>query len=253
MNLKLLKVIRFFHLINKKNYNEKRQIEIVKNSPLFDAKWYLAQNPDVKASKVGAVKHYVKYGWKEGRNPSPDFDGNTYLNMYPDIHNICPLVHYILNGRAEKRYIRNLKGQPVDYNQFVIAKKIDKISDYDYIRKSKFFNKKWYLRHYPSIQGNPIEYYLNYGWKKGHNPSKYFNTNEYLELNSDIKQAHINPLLHYIKYGKREGRIISFKQKKAYLEKVYKSKYFSEKFYMQMYPEIQNTGLDAYEHYLKIG
>lgn len=253
MNLKLLKVVRFFHLINKKNYNEKRQIEIVKDSPLFDAKWYLAQNQDVKAQKIGAAKHYVKYGWKEGRNPSPDFDGNAYLNTYPDIRNVCPLVHYILNGRDEKRYIRNLKGQPIDYNQFVIAKKINEISDYDYIRKSKFFNKKWYLKNYPSVQGDPIEYYLNYGWEKGHNPSKYFNTNEYLELNSDIKQAHINPLLHYIKYGKREGRIISFKQKKAYLEKVYKSKYFSAKFYMQMYPEVQNTGLDAYEHYLKIG
>ena len=103
MNLKLLKVARFFHLINKKNYNEKRQIEIVKNSPLFDAKWYLAQNPDVKAKKIGAAKHYVKYGWKEGRNPSPDFDGNAYLNTYPDIRNICPLVHYEICGKKENR------------------------------------------------------------------------------------------------------------------------------------------------------
>ncbi len=110
MNLKLLKIARFFHLINKKNYNEKRQIEIVKNSPLFDAKWYLAQNPDVKAKKIGAAKHYVKYGWKEGRNPSPDFDNNQYLEQYEELWSkgICPLFHFELeNKKGLKKYKNN--------------------------------------------------------------------------------------------------------------------------------------------------
>ena len=125
MNLKLLKIIRFFHLINKKNYNEKRQIEIVKNSPLFDAKWYLAQNPDVKAKKIGAAKHYVKYGWKEGRNPSPDFDTEEYLAEYPELEekNWCPLFHYIL----EHKELRP------------ITKKID-VLDVCKIKKKYFFS-----------------------------------------------------------------------------------------------------------------
>ena len=106
MKLGVLKVARFLHLINKKKYNEKRQIELVKNSPLFDTKWYLAQNPDVKAKKIGAARHYVKHGWKEGRNPSPKFDGNAYLDTYDDIRvaNMCPLVHYIINGSKEGRF-----------------------------------------------------------------------------------------------------------------------------------------------------
>ena len=107
MNLKLLKIARFFHLINKKNYNEKRQIEIVKRSPLFDAKWYLAQNQDVKAQKIGAAEHYVKYGWKEGRNPSPCFNTNDYINLYLDVKNklINPLYHYEMFGKKERRCI----------------------------------------------------------------------------------------------------------------------------------------------------
>lgn len=107
MNLKLLKIVRFFHLINKKNYNEKRQIEIVKKSPLFDAKWYLAQNPDVKAQKIGAAKHYVKYGWKEGRNPSPDFDTEEYLHEYPELEekNWCPLAHWEKYKRKKRKII----------------------------------------------------------------------------------------------------------------------------------------------------
>lgn len=104
MNLKLLKIARFFHLINKKNYNEKRQIEIVKRSPLFDAKWYLSQNPDVKTKKIGAAKHYVKYGWKEGRNPSPDFDTEEYLHEYPELEekNWCPLFHWEIEQKEQK-------------------------------------------------------------------------------------------------------------------------------------------------------
>ncbi len=104
MNLKLLKFMRFFHLLNKKKYNEKRQIEIVKKSPLFDAKWYLAQNPDVRARKIGAAKHYVKFGWKEGRNPSPDFDTKEYLSEYPELleKNWCPLFHWNIEQKNQK-------------------------------------------------------------------------------------------------------------------------------------------------------
>ena len=79
MNLKALKVLRFFHLLSKHKYDEKRQIEMVKICPLFDAKWYLEQNPDVKAKKMGAAKHYAKVGWKEGRNPSKVFNTDEYI------------------------------------------------------------------------------------------------------------------------------------------------------------------------------
>ena len=75
MGLKTLKTLRFFRLMSKAKYNEKRQIEIIKESSLFDKTWYLKQNPDVSAKGKNAIRHYVKYGWKEGRNPSEDFDG----------------------------------------------------------------------------------------------------------------------------------------------------------------------------------
>lgn len=95
MKLKLLKLARFFHIINKQEYNEKRQIEIVRTSPLFDAKWYLEQNPDVREKGIDAAKHYVKFGWKEGRNPSPNFDGNEYLRQHPEAisEDINPIVY----------------------------------------------------------------------------------------------------------------------------------------------------------------
>ena len=206
MDLRTLKVLRFFHLINKKKYNEKRQIEIVKASPLFDAKWYLEQNPDVKAKKIGAAKHYVKWGWKEGRNPGKDFDTKAYLEQYPELieKNWCPLFHYMLEHKEVlEKALAKIKEKEKSAAQ---TKQND---DYKLIAKSKYFNKRWYLKMYPDVKKagvNPVEHYLKHGWKEGRNPGPKFDGNVYLDLNADVKRAKINPLLHYEKYGKKEGR-----------------------------------------------
>ena len=109
-----LKLARLIHLISKGKYNEKRQIALVAASPLFDKKWYLSQYPDVKRKKVGAAKHYIKYGYKEGRNPSPYFNTKDYLKRYKDIaqSGMNPLVHYLIHGAKEGRsYKPAIKGQ----------------------------------------------------------------------------------------------------------------------------------------------
>ena len=74
---------------------------LIKKSNLFDIGYYLANNEDVRKAKVDPIKHYLKFGWKEGRNPSTKFDGNEYLNKRPDVRviGICPLVHYLKFGR----------------------------------------------------------------------------------------------------------------------------------------------------------
>lgn len=225
MNLKLLKIARFFHLINKKDYNEKRQIEIVKNSPLFDAKWYLAQNPDVKSKKIGAAKHYVKYGWKEGRNPSPDFDTEEYLHEYPELEekNWCPLFHYMLEHKELMPKI-DYKEQILNLLDKYTNKYEGKSKNYIAIAKSKYFNKNWYLRTYPDVKKakiDPIEHYMKYGWKEGYNPSPMFNTEGYLSRYPDVKKANVNPLLHYEKHGRKEGRYYRDKYRYSSYGKLY--------------------------------
>ena len=34
---------------------------------------------------MNPIKHYIKFGWKEGTNSSAEFNGNEYLNNYPQI------------------------------------------------------------------------------------------------------------------------------------------------------------------------
>ncbi len=211
MNLWTLKICRIFHLISKVKYDEKRQIEIVKASPLFDAKWYLEQNPDVKAKKISAARHYVKWGWKEGRNPSKEFDTEAYLEQYPELleKNWCPLFHYML---AHKELMQKAFNKTKEKK--TKTGKVTESTDYKLIAKSKYFDKRWYLKTYPDVKKagvDPVKHYLQFGWKEGRNPSKEFSTNDYLNLNADVKRAKINPLLHYEKYGKKEGRKFSFK------------------------------------------
>ena len=77
---------------------------LIKESDLFDSEYYLSNNEDVKKAKMDPIKHYLKLGWKEGRNPSAKFNGNEYLNKRPDVRvtGICPLVHYLKFGKSKR-------------------------------------------------------------------------------------------------------------------------------------------------------
>ncbi|MCI0501190.1 MAG: glycosyltransferase, partial [Epsilonproteobacteria bacterium] len=43
-------------------------------------------------------------------------------------------------------------------------------------------------------------------WREGRNPSSVFDTNFYLESYPDVRDAGINPLVHFIRHGSKEGR-----------------------------------------------
>ena len=78
---------------------------LIKKSKLFDPVYYLINNPDVRAADIDPLRHYIKYGWKEGRNPSDKFDTRFYLDSNPDVKQSRenPLVHYIKYGAKEGR------------------------------------------------------------------------------------------------------------------------------------------------------
>ena len=83
----------------------KDEIALLYTSNLFDAKWYMKCYQDVLASGIDPAEHYLKFGFKEGRNPSPAFDGNWYLSHYHDVaeKGFNPLIHYIKYGQGEGR------------------------------------------------------------------------------------------------------------------------------------------------------
>ena len=60
-----------------------KQVKIIEASADFDAQWYLSQYPDVAQKKSNPAKHYLKFGWKEGRKPSATFDTKQYIKENP--------------------------------------------------------------------------------------------------------------------------------------------------------------------------
>ena len=93
-----------------------KDVRIVRSSRFFDGDWYLRNNPDVAASGMDPAVHYLKFGAKQGRNPSKDFVGDEYLALHPDVRHcgLNPLLHYETFGRREGRAVSLLEvGEPV--------------------------------------------------------------------------------------------------------------------------------------------
>ena len=78
---------------------DRRAIRIIEQSGLFDRRWYVEKNPDVVARRIDPVQHYVIYGAREGRDPSPSFSTRDYLMHHPDLAmaGINPLAHFVLH------------------------------------------------------------------------------------------------------------------------------------------------------------
>ena len=51
-------------------------------SSLFDAEWYLAQNPVVRDSGINPLKHYLRIGAATGCNPNPLFNTAIYVKAH---------------------------------------------------------------------------------------------------------------------------------------------------------------------------
>ena len=50
--------------------------------PEFDVAYYLKHSPDVAAAGVDPFEHFWGFGYREGRNPSEDFDVRWYAQRY---------------------------------------------------------------------------------------------------------------------------------------------------------------------------
>jgi hypothetical protein len=103
---------------------------------LFDDEWYKWAYSDIEQSGVDPVTHFLEFGAKEGRNPSPYFDTKFYLFTNPDVvsSGLNPLIHFILHGRSEKRACSPLFKFPEQITNSGpgVASEIDKENDLNF-------------------------------------------------------------------------------------------------------------------------
>lgn len=159
--------------------------------PHFDAAFYLRENADVREAGIDPVRHFVRHGWREGRDPRADFSTQGWLADHPELlaSGQNPFLHY-LSGKG-----RSAGRKPTAAE---IARVIDEA-----------FDPVFYLEHNPDVADagmDPLRHYIRHGWKEGRNPSAAFSTAYYLGTNPDVRAAGLNPLWHYIVAGRAEGR-----------------------------------------------
>jgi ADP-heptose:LPS heptosyltransferase/GT2 family glycosyltransferase len=81
-------------------------------------------------------------------------------------------------------------------------------SDYEAIRRSGLFDPDYYLATYPDVaQRNldPLVHYLEEGAREGRNPHRDFDTAFYLEQCRSSGEEPGNPLIHYLRVGGARG------------------------------------------------
>ena len=150
---------------------------------------YLSANPDVAAAGIDPLRHYLEFGYQEGREPVPPtvllnsggFDYVYYLQHNPDVAaaGVDPLQHFQQFGWREGR------------------------------NPNALFDVNGYRTTYADVNAadiDPLAHYHAFGWKEGRDPSVSFDTTAYLAAYPDVAAAQIDPLVHFLQFGMLEGR-----------------------------------------------
>ncbi len=81
------------------------------------------------------------------------------------------------------------------------------VSRHDFEIAEPYFDRIYYRAENPSVRHiDPLLHFLVQGWRQGRNPSPMFDVKFYLTNNPDVAATGVNPLLHFIIAGKAEGR-----------------------------------------------
>jgi hypothetical protein len=95
------------------HYLAERRRGTVSPLPEFDISFYARNNPDVISAQIDPFEHFVSYGFREGRNPSAEFDVRWYANEYlSGSLSENPFYHWLSH-----------KGKPGVYGRFPISRR----------------------------------------------------------------------------------------------------------------------------------
>jgi GT2 family glycosyltransferase/glycosyltransferase involved in cell wall biosynthesis len=181
--------------------------------------------------KNAAAKHRtgpVADKWVAHNDQGMWFDAQWYVQRYPDVSSagMDAAFHYLHFGMAEGRF-------PNQYRENTSAGHIYKPAPEELLallNNCKWFDSLWYLQHYP-----------------------------------DVAAANIDAAYHYLHFGRQEGRFAGpqstapsaqqgeMPSAKTLLTRLEQCEWFDAQWYLQRYPDIGATGMDAAVHYLYHG
>lgn len=162
-------------------------IEVIDNTYVFNPYFYINKNMDKNGeiSEKDAIRHYLDKGWKIGLSFNDTIDLSEYSSSLTNEEKECiPLLHYIIFYCIK--------------NDIEITKNAEYWNNIKIIKKSAFFDKKFYCKKYDICRKiDPARHYYEYGAKIYNDPSEDFSTYGYVHENRI--GIHENALVHYEK------------------------------------------------------
>ena len=157
-----------------------RRPSLIIQSGLFHRAFYERQRSARFESDDEALGDFLTEGTARRLSPHPLFDTRFYLRRNTDLSDRGdhPVVHYLEGGWRE-----GCDPHPL-------------------------FDGRWYAAQAGHLEGvNPLSHFLRLTSPCAASPNRFFDTQLYLRDNPDTQQVGVNPLEHYVLYGRDEGRI----------------------------------------------
>lgn len=227
-------------------------------SAFFDGKAYLARHSEIAAAGINPLVHWLRVGADEGR-PAPVagsaakdrgtdydlvvrsgwFDAAYYLARNADVAEagLDPVTHYLTGGFREDREPSAFfdgRGYAARYPDVVLADVAPLVhwlrtgigegrhppvhataaepghdSDYGLVTRSGLFDGAYYLNQNTDVAEaglDPVTHYLTSGFRENREPSGFFDGRGYAARYPDVGLSGVAPLIHWLRIGLTEGR-----------------------------------------------
>ncbi len=166
----------------------------------FDAEFYRRTYPDVQGTDDDLLRDFLATGWLLGRDPSPLFSTNDYVETHADVRaaGINPLVHFVRDGRREGRRPRPSRA---------VSEGGGTVSGPQAYRG--LVDPRFYRTWYPDAVRTglrPDEHLHGWGWHEGRDPAPWFDARFYNWSNPEVRATGADPLVHFLQVGRAAGR-----------------------------------------------
>ena len=158
----------------------------------FDDDYYCLTYEDVASPAFDRFAHFMRYGWREGRNPSRHFVTLYYRDKHLDGADINPLHHYATKGKA-----LGLSTRPTSEDDYLFVQ--EKVS-------ASFFPETDYRRRTGYSGDTALRDYLSGGWRHHSRPSYFFDGQEYLKTHRYVEALQVSPLYHFASQQRLMGK-----------------------------------------------
>lgn len=175
--------------------------------PYFDKGFYLSRYSI--GSYADPVSHYLNIGWKSGYKPTTYFDGDAYISNHKFIRGmgLCPFYHFVSTfALSSEEGQKRIVPSTVASRILHGSETVVDEGRMSLIRNE--FDEEYYLSTYSDVRQagiDPLKHYLEYGWNEGRNPNEIFWSKFYVATYLNDGAVNDDPFYHFLTVGKSRG------------------------------------------------